>query len=286
MVSSAFTSHPENEIPRAGTADPRCVPIKLKGPIPVGEAIPYPNYADAEHEIWRTLFDRQMTLLPGRAADEFISGLTTLGLERERIPALASVSRRLESATGWRVARTPGLLDAHDFFSHLARRIFPCTDYIRTQEELDYTPAPDCFHDIFGHTPMIMHPRFADFYQRIGEAALACPHPAIEEGLTRIYWFTVEFGLIQNPAGLRIYGNGIISSYGETQHSLMDQVMRKPFDPEEVAATAYDIWHFQDVLFVIESFDQLGDAFDGWVRRNIGDPRSRTPRKRPAARKS
>lgn len=256
--------------PVSGAADPRCVPIKLEAPIPVGDDIAYPSYSPDEHAVWRELFDRQLQLLPGRAADEFLTGLAALDLDRHRIPALADVSRRLQAATGWRVARTPGLLDAHDFFSHLARRIFPCTDYIRTRRELDYTPAPDCFHDIFGHTPMIVHPRFADFYQRMGEAALACREPRTEEGLTRIYWFTVEFGLVRNRGGLRIYGNGILSSYGETQHSLTDKVVRDPFDPDVVAATPYDIWHFQERLFVIESFDHLADAFDGWVRRTIG----------------
>ena len=195
-----------------------------------------------------------------------LTGLAALKLEKDRIPALADVSRKLEAATDWRIARTPGLLDAHDFFSYLARRIFPCTDYIRTRSELDYTPAPDCFHDIFGHTPMIMHPRFANFYQKIGQAALACKDPAVEEGLTRIYWFTVEFGLIRNPGGLRIYGNGIISSSGETQHSLTDKVKKVPYRPETLAAQPYDIWHYQDTLFVIESFDQLEQEFTRWAR--------------------
>lgn len=265
------TSASDSGTGNSGASDPRCVPIKLMASIPVGDEIRYPNYPAEAHAVWRDLFNRQAQLLPGRAADEFLSGLDALGLDHERIPALADVSRKLEAMTGWRIARTPGLLDAHDFFFHLARRIFPCTDYIRSREELDYTPAPDCFHDIFGHTPMITHPRFADFYQRIGRAALACKNPAIEEGLTRIYWFTVEFGLVKNPGGLRIYGNGIISSFGETQHSLTDAVRRIPFDPDVVAATPYDIWHFQDTLFIIDSFDQLGDAFDAWVRRNIGE---------------
>jgi phenylalanine-4-hydroxylase len=255
---------------QTATPDPRCVPIKLTQPIPVGDEIEYPAYTADQHAVWRELYARQVQLLPGRAADEFLTGLEALDLDREKIPALADVSRKLQAATNWRVARTPGLLDAHDFFSHLARRIFPCTDYVRSRDELDYTPAPDCFHDIFGHTPMIMHPRFADFYQHIGEAALACKDPAIEEGLTRIYWFTVEFGLIKNRAGLRIYGNGIISSYGEVLHSLKDEVKKLPFDPEVVAATPYDIWHFQDTLFVIDSFDHLGDEFEKWVQRHIG----------------
>lgn len=263
-----MTSSPNSPAP-AGN-DPRCVPIKLSAPIPVGDEIAYPAYTDDEQAIWRELYARQVALLPGRAADEFLSGLEALALDQERIPALADVSRRLHAATGWRVARTPGLLDAHAFFAHLARRIFPCTDYVRARAELDYTPAPDCFHDIFGHTPMIMHPRFADFYQRIGEAALACKDPAVEEGLTRIYWFTVEFGLVRNRGGLRIFGNGIISSYGEALHSLTDAVTKRPFDPDVVAATPYDIWHFQDPLFVIDSFDHLGEAFDRWVARRVG----------------
>ena len=262
-------AHTTESVPPDTGQDPRCVPIKLTSPIPIGDQIHYPDYTADEHAVWRELFARQSQLLPGRAADEFLTGLEALDLDRGRIPALADVSRKLNAATGWRVARTPGLLDAHDFFSHLAQRIFPCTDYIRSREELDYTPAPDCFHDIFGHTPMIMHPRFADFYQRIGEAALACRDPAVEEGLTRIYWFTVEFGLVKNPRGLRIFGNGIISSYAETQHSLTDKVTRRPFDPDVVAATPYDIWHFQDMLFVIESFDDLASSFDRWVRRKI-----------------
>jgi phenylalanine-4-hydroxylase len=251
-------------------SDPRCIPIKLEGSIPIGDEIQYPDYSDEQHAVWRDLYRRQVALLPGRAADEFLRGLEVLELDQQQIPSLADVSRKLHAATGWRVARTPGLLDAHDFFSHLARRIFPCTDYVRTREELDYTPAPDCFHDIFGHTPMIMHPRFADFYQHIGEAALACKDAATEEGLTRIYWFTVEFGLIRNPGGLRIFGNGIISSYGEVLHSLTDEVTKLPFEPAVVAATPYDIWHFQDTLFVIDSFDHLGNEFDRWLKRRIG----------------
>jgi phenylalanine-4-hydroxylase len=266
MTTTTSASGPAAGTP--GGADPRCAPVKLSAPLPVGDAIPYPKYSDDEQAVWRDLYVRQENLLPGRAADEFLTGLETLRLERDRVPALADVSRRLQRATGWQLARTPGLLDAHDFFTYLARRIFPCTDYVRSREELDYTPAPDCFHDIFGHTPMIMHPRFADFYQRIGQAALACRNPAVEEGLTRIYWFMVEFGLINNPAGLRIFGNGIISSFGETLHSLTDQVERRPFVADAVAAQPYDIWHFQDVLFVVDSFDQLAEGFDNWAHRH------------------
>ena len=249
-------------------SDPRCVPIKLGAPIPVGDEIAYPRYSEEEHEVWRTLYARQEKLLPGRAAGEFLTGLGALDLDRERIPALADVSRKLHAGTGWRIARTPGLHDARDFFAHLAQRIFPCTDYVRGRSELDYTPAPDCFHDIFGHTPMIMHPRFANFYQKIGRAALNCRDAIVEESLTRIYWFTVEFGLVRNPEGLRIYGNGIISSYAETQFSLTSQARKRPFIADEVARQPYDIWHLQGDLFVVDSFEVLESSFDDWSARN------------------
>ena len=253
-------------IPPPDGSEPRCIPHKLTGPLPVGDACVYPAYSTEEHAVWSTLYARMAELLPGRAADEFLTGLAALGLSRDKIPSLAAVSRQLQRATGWSIARTPGLLDAHDFFAHLARRVFPCTDYIRGRSELDYTPAPDCFHDIFGHTPMIMHPRFADFYQKIGQAALACRDPGLEEQLTRLYWFTVEFGLVQNPGGLRIYGNGIISSAGETLHSLTAQVEKRPFVPEKTALQPYDIWHFQDVLWIVDSFDQLESEFVRWAK--------------------
>lgn len=263
-MADPTTVHPET--PTQDGSDPRCIPHKLVRPLPVGDECRYPNYSAEEQDVWKTLHARMAALLPGRAAEEYLAGLRALDLESDRIPALADVSRKLQRATGWRIARTPGLLDAHDFFAALANRIFPSTDYIRARSELDYTPAPDCFHDLFGHTPMIVHPRFADFYQKIGQAALACQDAATEEGLTRIYWFTVEFGLIQNPAGLRIYGNGIISSAGETQHCLTDKVTKLPYAPERLAAQPYDIWHFQDPLFVIESFDQLESEFVRWAR--------------------
>jgi phenylalanine-4-hydroxylase len=259
---------PSPEAKEQDGSDPRCIPIKLGTPIPVGDEIIYPAYSDEDHDVWRTLYARQEKLLPGRAAGEFLTGLKALELDRDRIPALADVSRKLQEGTGWRIARTPGLLDAHDFFSHLARRIFPCTDYVRGRAELDYTPAPDCFHDIFGHTPMIMHPRFANFYQKIGKAALRCGDGAVEEGLTRIYWFTVEFGLVQNTEGLRIYGNGIISSYAETQFSLTEKVRKHPFVADEVARQAYDIWHLQEDLFIVGSFEELELRFDDWAARN------------------
>ncbi|GAB4370617.1 MAG: phenylalanine 4-monooxygenase [Calditrichia bacterium] len=249
--------------------DPRCIPIRLDGPIPEGDDIPYPDYSEEEHETWQKLFKRQSELLPGRACQEYLDGLEMMNFPPDRIPALKDVGRVLQKATNWQVARAPGLLYEGDFFSHLARRVFPSTDYIRPTHELDYTPAPDLFHDIFGHTPMITHPEFADFYQKIGEAAFNAQGED-RRRLERLYWFTVEFGLIDTPQGIRIYGNGILSSYGETLHCLTDKVEKRPFIPEEISEQEYDVWHFQPLLFVIESFDQLEQGFYTWAQsRNL-----------------
>ncbi len=247
--------------------DPRCVPMELDGPIPEGPEIEYPEYSPEEHETWKILYARQRELIPGRACQEYIDGLQMLNLPEDRIPALRDVSAVLEKTTGWKLTRSPGLLHEKDFFERLARRVFPATDYMRPRHEMDYTPAPDLFHDVFGHTPMIVHQSFANFFQRIGQAAASENAVGdVRVGLVRIYWFTVEFGLIQTPGGLRIYGNGITSSYGEVQHSLTNEVEKRPFIPEKVAQQGYDIWHMQPVLFVIDSFEQLEGGFEDWAK--------------------
>jgi phenylalanine-4-hydroxylase len=254
---------------KAGLAgdDPRVVPIKLDGPAPEGNNIVYPSYSNEEHETWRILYERQRKLLPGRACQEYLDGLAMMGFPDDRIPYLGDVGVILKKTTNWQVARVPGLLFEGDFFSRLARRVFPSTDYIRPRHELDYTPAPDLFHDIFGHTPMITNSAFADFYQKIGEASMKA-EGYNRRRLERIYWFTVEFGLINTPQGMRIYGNGIISSFAETQHSLTDKVKKLPFDPEKMSEQEYDVWHMQPLLFVIDSFEQLEQGFYRWAEQN------------------
>lgn len=247
-------------------SDPRCVPIHLDGPAPEGDEIPYPDYTAEEHETWKILYERQLEILPGRAYSEFLDGLALMEFPAERIPALKEVGRVLQKTTGWQVARVPGLLYEADFFERLARKVFPSTDYIRPRHELDYTPAPDLFHDIFGHTPMITHPEFAQFYQKFGQAALNAKGED-RRRLERIYWFTVEFGLIDTPEGLRIYGNGILSSYAETLHCLTDKVEKRPFIPEKVCEQEYDVWHMQPLLFVIDSFRELENQFYTWAEK-------------------
>jgi phenylalanine-4-hydroxylase len=206
-----------------------------------------------------------MELLPGRASETYLEGVAKLGLSNDGIPPLRDLSRVLDRATGWQVARIPGLLHERDFFRLLSERLFPSTDYIRGKEELDYTPAPDMFHDIFGHMPTLTQPAFADFYQLFGRAALHAKG-VDRQSLERFHWFTVEFGLVEDPAGYRIFGAGIMSSKGEVLHALSDEVEHRPFSPEAVIGQDYDVWHLQPILFVLESFEQLVEEFEGWAK--------------------
>jgi phenylalanine-4-hydroxylase len=246
--------------------DPRCIPQKLNGPVPVDDEINYPDYSKSDNENWKFLFDRQMKFLPGRVCNEYMEGVEILNFTRDKIPALKDLSEVFKKTTGWKIARVPGLIHEQDFFGLLRRKIFPSTDYIRGKEELDYTPAPDCFHDMFGHMPLLTNKNFASFYQMFGEAALNA------EGTNRKYletfhWFTVEFGLIKQKEGMRIYGAGIISSKEEVGHSLSDKVEVKDFNPEKLVLQEYDVWHLQPILFAIESFEQLEEGFKEWTKK-------------------
>jgi phenylalanine-4-hydroxylase len=262
---SAFEKAAESE----EDVDPRTIPQSLDGTPPLGDEIEYPDYDEERHEIWGTLVERQMEQLPGRACHAYEQGLDVLDITPERIPPLADLSARLEDATDWTVARIPGLLHEKDFFNLLANRRFPSTDYVRDWDELDYTPAPDCFHDIFGHMPMLTQPEFADFYQLFGQAALkaeGAERPALEA----FHWFTVEFGLLEEPEGTRIFGAGIVSSNEEVTHALSDQVTKTPFDPDVLVDTDYEVYNLQDELFVMDSFEQLVDGFRDWTsERNL-----------------
>jgi len=243
--------------------DPRCVPQTLDGEPPVGDEIAYPEYPEEDQRNWGFLFTRQMEMLPGRAGAAYLRGVDKLGMTADRIPALADLSAALEREAGWRVARIPGLLHERDFFTLLSRRLFPSTDYIRGTDELDYTPAPDLFHDIFGHMPMLTEPAFADFYQLFGQAALKA-EGVDRQSLERLHWFTVEFGLIRDPDEIRIFGAGVLSSKDEVVHAL-DQAEQRPFSIQDVIDQDYEVWHLQPILFVLESFDQLVTEFRGWA---------------------
>lgn len=246
--------------------DPRCIPQKLTGPVPIDQEIEYPDYPQSDHENWKFLYDRQMKLLPGRVCQEYIDGVDILNFTRDKIPALKDLSTVFKKTTGWKVARVPGLIHEQNFFELLREKIFPSTDYIRGKNELDYTPAPDCFHDMFGHMPLLTNKNFASFYQMFGEAALNAQGEN-RKFLETFHWFTVEFGLIKQKEGMRIYGAGIISSKEEVSHSLSDNVEVRNFNPEKLVNQDYDVWHLQPILFAIDSFEHLEKGFKEWTKK-------------------
>jgi phenylalanine-4-hydroxylase len=245
--------------------DPRCIPKKLEGHVPVDDQISYPKYSESDQETWRFLYERQMQYLPERVCDEYLRGTVKLNFTSDRIPSLKNLSAIFKKATGWKIARVPGLIHEQDFFELLRKRIFPSTDYIRGKNELDYTPAPDLFHDIFGHMPLLTDPDFALFYRLFGEVAFNAKGIQ-RKWLETFHWFTVEFGLIKKKEGMRIYGAGIISSLGEVQHALSDDVEVKDFNVDKLINQTYDVWHLQPVLFAIESFEQLEKEFRKWSK--------------------
>jgi phenylalanine-4-hydroxylase len=218
-------------------------------------------YKPEEHAIWRTLFARQARLLRDRAAPEFLDGVARLGVAADAIPDFRRLNDVLGRATGFQIVAVPGLVPDDVFFDHLAHRRFPSTCFIRRPEQLDYIEEPDVFHDIFGHVPLLVNPVFADYMEAYGKGGLKALKQGALEKLSRLYWYTVEFGLIATPAGLRIYGSGIVSSKGESEYCLDDPAPnRLGFDLLRIMRTRYRIDAFQETYFVIDSFDQLFEA--------------------------
>ena len=216
------------------------------------------RYADAEHAVWDTLYARQIKLLQGRAVDEFHTGLGLLDLGAGGVPDLRVINPKLRELTGWEVVMVPHLVPDDVFFDHLANRRFPAGRFIRKPDQLDYLEEPDIFHDIFGHVPMLTLPVFADYMQAYGLGGQRAHKLGRLKELARLYWYTVEFGLIRGDDGLRIYGAGIVSSAGETPYSLDSDVPhRVAFDLERIMRTDYRIDDFQQLYFVIDSFEQL-----------------------------
>jgi len=216
------------------------------------------SYSPEQHATWKTLFERQTKLLPGRACDEFVQGMRELPIGADRIPDFRRLSDVLMKRTGWQVVAVPGLVPDEVFFEHLANRRFPSGHFIRKPHELDYLEEPDVFHDVFGHVPMLMNPVIADYIQAYGEGGLRALRLGKLANLARVYWYTVEFGLLQQPDGLRIYGAGIASSYTESVFALDDaSPNRIRFDLERVLRTRYRIDDFQESYFVIGDLDEL-----------------------------
>ncbi|MFI4947928.1 MAG: phenylalanine 4-monooxygenase [Alphaproteobacteria bacterium] len=216
------------------------------------------GYSADEHAIWRLLFDRQQHLLVGRACRDYLAGLQGLGVAAAGIPDFSRLSDLLDRATGWRIAAVPGLVPDDVFFDFLAHRRFPSTCFIRRRDQLDYLEEPDVFHDICGHVPMLMNPVFADYMQAYGEGGLKALRLGHLPELARLYWYTVEFGLIATQEGLRVYGSGILSSAGESVYCLDDpRPNRLRFDLRRVMRTRYHIDRYQETYFVINDFVEL-----------------------------
>lgn len=221
----------------------------------------YESYTADEQAIWRTLYQRQLALLNEHAAPEFLAGLRLLGADPGRIPLLAEASERLQRLTGFEVIGVPGLIPEADFFAHLAERRFPVTVWMRRRDELDYLVEPDLFHDFFGHVPMLAHTVFANFIQAYGALGARAQGPAQLKMLARLYWYTVEFGLVATPRGLRAYGAGILSSSGETVYATRASgPARIGFDLRRVLRTNYLIDAYQKTYFVLDDIEQLFDS--------------------------
>jgi len=220
------------------------------------------DYSEAEQKVWRTLCDRQTKLTRRLAHRSYLGGIDALGL-LERIPDFGEVSDRLRKLTGWEIVAVPGLIPAQPFFEHLAARRFPVTNWLRTERELDYIVEPDMFHDFFGHVPILTQPVFADFMQAYGARAAEAIALGGDQMITRLYWYTAEYGLMQEPGQeLKAFGAGLMSSFTELQFAVESRdAHHVPFDLETVMRTGYEIDKFQRAYFVLPSFDALRDAF-------------------------
>jgi phenylalanine-4-hydroxylase len=217
------------------------------------------HYTDEENAIWRDLITRQIPMLPGRACPHWIKALETMQLPLDRVPQIAELNAALEPHTGWNVWPVPALIPFTKFFSLLAERKFPVATFIRSRKEFDYVEEPDVFHEVFGHTPVLTDHRFGAFIQAYGKAGMAADTKD-HAMLARLFWFTVEFGLVRSDEGVRAYGSGIMSSPGELMYAVESDIpQRKPFDPIEALRTPHRIDIYQTVYFLLESYDQLFD---------------------------
>jgi phenylalanine-4-hydroxylase len=269
----------------------------------------YTRYTQEDHEVWRDLFDRRWTILEQQVSSQFIEGMKIIRLTRDRMPLLddvvldrditiaggtvlpkgtklEGVNKFLRAQSNWASYGVPGYLPAKAFFACLAQREFPTTVLIRPREVMDYLPEPDIFHDVFGHVPLHALKVFADFLQTYGKAALLCEDEQHIKRLARLFWFTVEFGMIRENGQVKIYGSGLVSSHGESQYALKGQWAKggstipdcierpipewRPFDLDKVCETDFEIHHYQPIYYVLESFEQLRDAMGKYAEEVIG----------------
>ncbi len=243
------------DAPAAAAAPPRFITQDWDG------------YTEEEHAVWALLYERRMAALRRTGSHLFLEGAERIGLGPDRVPDLQDVNRRLAVGTGWAAVPVSGFLPAREFFGCLAERRFPTTVTMRPRTQLDYLPEPDIFHDVFGHVPLHVHPVFASFLQRFGAGACLAETEQQVQAMARLFWFTVEFGLIREWGDIKVYGSGLISSHADAANALGPQCDRRPFDLEAVLAQPFEIDRLQRVLFVIDSFDQLFIAVEDAQRR-------------------
>jgi phenylalanine-4-hydroxylase len=224
-------------------------------------------YTAEDHAVWGILYDRRMQSLRDTGSRVFLDGARAIGLRPDRVPDLAEVNGNLVRRTGWSAVPVTGFIPAQQFFGCLAQRRFPTTVTVRPREQLDYLPEPDIFHDVFGHVPLHADVVFADFLQRFGAVASRATTEAGIEAMARLFWFTVEFGLVHEAGAVRVYGSGLISSAGDAANALSDRCDRRPFSLDAVISQPFEIDRLQDVLFVVESYDELFAAVSEAERR-------------------
>lgn len=224
-------------------------------------------YSEEQHAVWALLYQRRMAALELTGSRLFLEGAQQIGLQPDRVPDLTGINQRLSGRTGWTAVPVAGFLPAREFFECLGARRFPTTVTVRPRAQIDYLPEPDIFHDVFGHVPLHAHPVFAAFLQHFGASACLAAGKAQVEAMARLFWFTVEFGLVRERGEIKLYGSGLISSQGDGTNALGPRCDRRAFSLDAVLAQPFAIDRLQDTLFVIESFDQLFDAVEAAQRR-------------------
>ncbi len=224
-------------------------------------------YTAEDHEVWGILSARRMTSLVDHGSERWLDGAARINLPADRVPDLAQLNTRLTALTGWSAVGVRGFVPAGAFFASLARRRFPTTLIVRPRAQLDYLPEPDIFHDVFGHVPLHADPEFAVALQQLGALSAAASMPADVEALARLFWFTIEFGLVRERGRVRVYGSGLISSHLDAANALSARCERRPFDLDAVLDQSFAIDDLQPVLFVLEDFAQLNEALDDMARR-------------------
>jgi phenylalanine-4-hydroxylase len=220
----------------------------------------YENYGAEQHSVWSELVRRRLAQVQEYACREYLEGYDIIGLNNDRLPNLSEITERLKPRTGWSTTAVSGFLPADAFFEMLDARMFPTTTWLRSRESLAYIPEPDIFHDVFGHVPMHAHPVFADFLQHYGSVCTRIQEPQALERLGRLFWYTVEFGLMRQSNKIKVYGSGVISSHGECTNVIEGGCEVRPFNLDEVLETPVKVDELQKILFAIESFDQIYEA--------------------------